>query len=323
MPCGRASASRRPPAGHVQRRCVIVPLKESPAPEYLRYEPPQNLPALLLADAPNGGRLHFHGCAELAVCHASRGVLQLGERRMRLCRGDVALIPPYLPHGVWPDEGAHGACTLLLFFPERLFPAENPFGPPDASAGWLFHAQPSGEVYALACAVSRELQRQEPGYAVCAQDLFHALLIKLARCEPCVRVGQPAAADACPERLRAVLPAVRYLEEHYAEPVSIAQLARLCRLSETHFRRCFRAVFGMAPLAYLNNLRVQKACALLRHSEDSILSVSECAGFATLSSFNRHFKQQTGLAPLAWRRAQAGAAPERAALALCAAPSLL
>lgn len=70
---------------------------------------------------------------------------------------------------------------------------------------------------------------------------------------------------------------------------------------ESAVKGTFRVCMGMAPLDYLHNVRIQMASALLSHTDSSILSISQEVGYATISSFNRHFKHWTGIAPSKWR----------------------
>ena len=105
-----------------------------------------------------------------------------------------------------------------------------------------------------------------------------------------------------PHYARRLSPAKAYLDERYAEGVTTAALAALCRMSETHFRREWQRVFGETVMAYRDRVRLQVACAFL---SDGVLSVSETAercGFADVSYFVRFFKKKTGLTPAAYRR---------------------
>ena len=56
-----------------------------------------------------------------------------------------------------------------------------------------------------------------------------------------------------------------------------------------------------SPLDYLNSTRIMKACNLLRSTEESILSISEMAGFASVSNFNRHFHAVIHMTPREYR----------------------
>ena len=87
------------------------------------------------------------------------------------------------------------------------------------------------------------------------------------------------------------------------EDFPIETLARLCGMSQSHFRRVFRELLSVGPLEHLNRTRILKACSLMRMSEDSILSISGQVGFQSLSSFNRHFLAEMGPTPSQWRSA--------------------
>lgn len=97
-----------------------------------------------------------------------------------------------------------------------------------------------------------------------------------------------------------VAPALEYINRHYMEDFPIETLARLCGMSQSHFRRVFRELLSVGPLEHLNRTRILKACSLMRMSEDSILSISGQVGFQSLSSFNRHFLVEMGTTPSQW-----------------------
>ncbi|MNW60520.1 Melibiose operon regulatory protein [compost metagenome] len=84
-------------------------------------------------------------------------------------------------------------------------------------------------------------------------------------------------------------------------PVTIDELAELCHLSTTHFRRKFHEIMGTTPLDFLNSTRVEEACKRLKSTDASVLSISEQVGFRSISSFNRCFARLMGESPKAWR----------------------
>ena len=97
-------------------------------------------------------------------------------------------------------------------------------------------------------------------------------------------------------------PALQRLAADFAEPLSTAELARLCHLSEPHFRRLFHDALGRSPREYGFDLRMRMAASLLAGTSDSVLEVSQRVGFDTLSSFNRIFRKTYGVSPREWRR---------------------
>ncbi|PAD75285.1 AraC family transcriptional regulator [Paenibacillus campinasensis] len=88
-----------------------------------------------------------------------------------------------------------------------------------------------------------------------------------------------------------------YLLEHYREPVEIESLSRLIQRSQGYTAALFKEVYGLSPIRYMHQLRVQEACRLLLHSDMSIAHIAQYLGYYDTSYFYRMFKKQTGLSP--------------------------
>ena len=91
-----------------------------------------------------------------------------------------------------------------------------------------------------------------------------------------------------------------YIDLHYAEPLTISELAELCYFSEYHFMRFFKKHMNMTCIQYINNVRLEKAVELFEHGETSILEVSLSVGFHNLSYFHRAFKAKYHMTPLSF-----------------------
>jgi AraC-like DNA-binding protein len=87
--------------------------------------------------------------------------------------------------------------------------------------------------------------------------------------------------------------------------IALADIARECRLSVSHFSRAFRRSTGVAPHSWLLNRRVELAKDLLRDRESSLSEVALRCGFADQSHFTRVFTRRAGVSPGAWRRGAA------------------
>lgn len=95
---------------------------------------------------------------------------------------------------------------------------------------------------------------------------------------------------------QAVRRARDYLSEHFAENVSLENLARVANLSPFHFNRVFSGQTGMPPHAFQTQLRVSRAKSLLRQGW-AIPQAAFQTGFADQSHFTRHFKRLVGVTP--------------------------
>lgn len=90
---------------------------------------------------------------------------------------------------------------------------------------------------------------------------------------------------------------LRYVEEHYTEPVSIEDMAALTYYSKSHFMKFFKLHMGTGFIEYLNDYRLTIAGQKLKNSSDSVLTIAEECGFEHLSYFNRLFKRKYGTTP--------------------------
>ncbi|WP_426152399.1 helix-turn-helix transcriptional regulator [Pseudomonas sp. DC3000-4b1] len=89
--------------------------------------------------------------------------------------------------------------------------------------------------------------------------------------------------------------------------LSIAQVAKACALSRSHFSRAFKKNTGVSPRDWLLGARVERAKELLATSPLPIAQIGEECGFADQSHFTRTFSRLAGSTPLNWRHAQISA----------------
>ncbi|OAJ52858.1 AraC family transcriptional regulator [Paraburkholderia ginsengiterrae] len=87
-----------------------------------------------------------------------------------------------------------------------------------------------------------------------------------------------------------------FIEAHFDEPVTLAQLAALSALSVSRFATVFRQQYGSSPYRYLCGLRIQRAQALLLEGMPGSVVATE-VGFFDQSHFGRHFKKCCGMTP--------------------------
>ena len=100
-------------------------------------------------------------------------------------------------------------------------------------------------------------------------------------------------------KLKAVL---EFIEQHYADPLSVADLASVCCFSEYHFMRFFKKYMGESAMEYVRNVRLAKAAELFEQDAQSSLEVSLSCGFNNLSYFHREFKEKYGMTPGTFQR---------------------
>lgn len=94
---------------------------------------------------------------------------------------------------------------------------------------------------------------------------------------------------------------LRYINQHYAENMTLAQLADSANVSKSGCLRYFKISLNTTPYNYLVEFRILKALQLLKDSDDSIGNIALAVGFQQLSHFGKCFRAKTGLSPRQYR----------------------
>jgi AraC family transcriptional regulator len=110
---------------------------------------------------------------------------------------------------------------------------------------------------------------------------------------------RPGRGGLAPWQLRR---AKEILSRHIEGEISLAEVARECGLSRSHFARAFKQCTGVSPHRWLLGRRVELAKDLLVKSNASLAEIALACGFADQSHFTRVFSGEVGTSPGAWRR---------------------
>ena len=110
-----------------------------------------------------------------------------------------------------------------------------------------------------------------------------------------------APARATGRETRRIADALCVIEARGSEPLDLAALAGVARMSKYHFLRVFRRVVGTTPYQALLNARMRRAAVRLAVCRDTVASIAFEAGFGDLSTFNNRFRADFGVNPSAYR----------------------
>jgi AraC-like DNA-binding protein len=101
--------------------------------------------------------------------------------------------------------------------------------------------------------------------------------------------------------------AITYVLRHYGDPIEVARLAELTRLSVSQFDRRFKRLYDMTPMQYVLRVRINASCHALTTSRRSVADIALACGFYDQSYFTKQFHKQLGQTPTEYRsRYQAG-----------------
>ena len=93
-------------------------------------------------------------------------------------------------------------------------------------------------------------------------------------------------------------PALEYIEENFSTgKITIRHLADICKISESYLKKLFIKKFGLPPVKYIIQLKINYACDLLISGLYNISRVSEMCGYADMYFFSHQFKEYVGISP--------------------------
>ena len=272
------------------------------------------LPALKLArhDAAPGTKALPAGAEQhLVIVSLGHGHVELergGEAiRRELNLGSVAVYPAGLPiRWSWRTPLSYSVLALDPEFLNRV-------------AGRIYGAAPGDfellpaesdhdfDIATLLGTLAHEAMRAGPERTVYLESLANVLAVHLLRHYGRWRHGGPRSARPEHElemgRARRVPEpvqrAVRYIQAHYAQDISLRDIAGAASRSPYHLSRLFKQSMGLPPHGYLIQVRVHNAHALLSRStgKRSLAGVAAASGFSDQSHLTRHFKRVLGITP--------------------------
>ncbi len=283
--------------------------------EFRSYQLPPKLPVLLLtgehwfiSDVPSS-RLHIHNCMEIGLCHSGAGILRLQDSLCPFHSQDITVISCNVPHTTYSLPDTTSQWSYLFVDAAELMRPLYPQVNTDISAllsssehhlSLVLKQEAYPVIHDTVAGIMQEMAEKKSHYQSCVRGLFLVLLTQLSR----LVFAENRPLEQSPANILPIAPALDFISQHFSEEFSVQQLADMCSISLSHFRRIFTSIMGVSPLQYLHAIRIQKAAHLLLTTNESILSISGQTGFCCISSFNRQFSAIMGVTPTKWRKQQ-------------------
>ena len=115
---------------------------------------------------------------------------------------------------------------------------------------------------------------------------------------------QSSAGETESKATKKLRPIISYINANYVDVSSIEEIAGACYLNKSYMCRLFKREMGITVVEYLNNIKIQQACELLRNTDESLTDIAMSCGFSGASYFGQQFKKSMGRTPSEFRRAE-------------------
>lgn len=253
---------------------------------------------------------HSHDFDELVVILHGTGKHEVGQETYDLEAGDVFVLLGDMTHRYAATKDL--SLVNLLYDPRQLGMRRGDLG---AMSGYhaLFQIEPRirrrqrfknrlrlgmdelGRLAGLITEMEEEISRHAPGWQFATATCFMRIILFLSRSYSKIPAEEPRPVSQISEVLG-------FMEAHYAQALTVGDLARAAHMSETSLFRNFQRVLNRTPIEHLIHLRISKARAMLGRADLSITQIASHVGFADSNYFSRQFRALAGISPREYRR---------------------
>lgn len=248
---------------------------------------------------------HYHRELEFVYVDEGSLVCGTGPDSFKIRKGDVIFFASRTPHYTFTDE--HGSARSYLQFESRDFSGESVEketylarflrGGDQAYRVFPKGTKENDEIAGYLKTVFSEFSKKDVGYESYICGGICALMGALYRTGTLTDRRN----EAKPMK---ILPAIRYIDEHSEEDLSLEKVAQIAGFSTYHFCRLFKKELRTSFSEYLNFVRMCKSEKLLADTGRQIADIAREVGFSTPTNYNRVFKKIKGVTPTEYRKAK-------------------
>lgn len=146
--------------------------------------------------------------------------------------------------------------------------------------------------------ILEEMHDRQEGYLDICQNYLEILIRKICR-KQCVTydvVNSRSGNHECHK-------AKQYIDENYAQKITLDGLAKLTNINKYYLSHCFTDIYGIAPIAYLNQVRINACKDLLKNTHYTIEEIAACTGFSSRSYLAQVFQKSCDMTCQQYRKA--------------------
>lgn len=253
--------------------------------------------------------LHWHEEMEVTLIISGVSDYRVGQQQFQARAGDLIIVPPFTLHSAMEIPGEEMVSDSLVFHLDFLGAAGQ-----DLSALQYLRPLSQGQMHmtermSKGSSCYEEIRRtflgalstfqEKNGYyeLFLKEQLLHLIYLLFAA----GYVKDSAVSGAERENKKQFQKVLRYIGEHYQEPITISHLADVSGFSESYFMSIFKQNAGMTCVKYINSLRIHKAAEDLEKTDHPVMEVAMDHGFDNISYFNRQFRRSFGMTPREFR----------------------
>lgn len=260
--------------------------------------------------------IHRHDFIEIAYVISGSGIHIVADRQYETARGDLFVINFDVPHGFFPQPDkssdpivyncafmpgfldlslfstSHFEAIASSFLFKSIFPGDFATYPDLKLSGSEFH-----EIGNLFEKMYSEYKQMKKG----SIDIIRANLIELI--VKIFRYMEESSGKGVHQKKQDLIgKAIEYMKMNYKSEITLSDLAMQSFISKNYFSRLFKEMTGTNVSDYIQYLRTDEACTLLKNTDMKVTDIASHVGFSDIKFFYEVFKRITGKTPGDYRK---------------------
>lgn len=247
---------------------------------------------------------HLHNALEFLYCIEGNIVVYTADNECHLNSGDIIFINSRCPHKTKTQKDTF----VFLLQSEMTFgkdSALNDILTQSAGQNDMTHVFPAGtdlnkEIIECFEKIIREYTTREKAYETFIKSAvlnIHGILYR----NDIIKNPQSILNQ---KYIKKILPAISYINENYADDISLTHISQLLNFDKSHFCRIFKKALNLSFVQYLNLVRINKAAKLILTTNKTITEISSETGFSSPAYFIKNFKIYFGCTPNFYKKAK-------------------
>ena len=248
---------------------------------------------------------HVHDFIEILYCFNGNYHVFLDGRHGTFGKGDMVVINSRQVHETYPIDDLNGDYLVVKFRPEMIYSLYTSEKELQYVLPFLYRSEEREQIMRpeelrpVFESIAREFAEKRYGYEIAMKEyIFHIILWLIRRMKL-----DSSLPDAYTEgTINKIIAALDYIENHYAENLTVELIAKECFMEYTYFSRIFKEITKKSCTEYINYFRVRKAEGFLLNGKVSITEIASRVGFDNASYFSKQFRKIKGLSPIQYRK---------------------
>lgn len=238
---------------------------------------------------------HTHNCSEFFYILEGKGTFYIENKKHPVCSNDLVIVNPNILHTEASQKDSPMKYIVLGI--EGL---ELSFGKDEDVRNYCIvnFKNIRSQVLFFLQSMLTEFTEKPAGYDSMCQHYMDILILLLNR-----QLNFAPAPSSINKKTTRLCDLVRrYIDTHYWEPITLDLLSDISHFSKYHLVHTFTAEYGISPIQYLIDKRMEEGEKLLRTTDYSLAQISRFCGFSSPSYFSQIFKKEKKCSPSQFRR---------------------